>query len=165
MYAKLSLLLLLIAVPAHAQDSEADEGRSGLSVPRFVSIKPSKAYLRAGPGERFPVEWVYVRPGLPVEVISEWGIWRQLRDSEGTVGWMNKNLLTGERHAIVTRTVRTLYEGPDLQAKIVWRIEPGAVVAVVMCDGQWCRVTRDGKAGYILRSQLWGVYDTETIAN
>lgn len=161
----LILLPLLAATPLAAESTELADGRSGLAVPRFVSIKPSKAYLRSGPGDKYPVQWMYVRAGLPVEVIKEWGIWRQLRDPDGTVGWMNKNLLSGERHAIVTRDIRTLYEGPDLQAKIVWRIEPGAVVAVVMCDGQWCRVTRDGKAGYILRSQIWGVYDTERIAN
>jgi len=88
-----------------------------------------------------------------------------LRDSDGTIGWMNKNLLTGERHAIVTRSIRTLYEGPDLQARPVWRIEPGAIVNVTLCEAAWCRVTRDGKAGYIQRNQLWGVYPNESIAN
>jgi SH3-like domain-containing protein len=161
----LALSLLLAALPLNAETTELADGRSGLAVPRFVSIKPSKAYLRTGPGDQYPVDWVYVRAGLPVEVIREWGIWRQLRDADGTVGWMNKNLLSGERHAIVMRSIRTLYQGPDLQSPIVWRIEPGAVVAVNMCDGGWCRVTRDGKAGYILRSQIWGVYDNEKVAN
>ena len=107
------------------------------------------------PGDQYPIIWEYVRAGLPVEVIKEWGIWRQLRDSDGTIGWMNKNLLTGERHAIVTRNIRTLYEGPDLQARPVWRIEPGAIVSVTLCEAAWCRITRDGKGGYIPRNQLW----------
>ncbi|MGL4543611.1 MAG: SH3 domain-containing protein, partial [Polymorphobacter sp.] len=125
----LPLLLLMLAVPIAAAEP-LDDGRSGLAIPRFVSIKPSKAFMRKGPGEQYPISWVYVRAGVPVEVIGEWGIWRQLRDSEGTTGWMNKNLVTGERSAIVTRSIRTLYEGPDPQARPVWRIEPGAIVAV-----------------------------------
>jgi len=156
-------LFLIVAAPVGAE--ELADGRSGLAVPRFVVIKPSLAYMRSGPGDRFPIIWEYVRAGLPVEVIGEWGIWRQLRDSDGTIGWMNKNLLTGERHAIVTRSIRTLYEGPDLQARPVWRIEPGAIVNVTLCEAAWCRVTRDGKAGYIQRNQLWGVYPNESIAN
>lgn len=160
----LSLSLLLFAAPAPAAEP-LEDGRSGLTIPRFVSIKPSKAFLRQGPGEQYPIIWVYGRSGLPVEVIREWGIWRQLRDSEGTIGWMNKNLISGERTAIVTRNIRTLYEGPDLQARPVWRIEPGAVVGVTLCEAAWCRVTRDGKAGYIQRNQLWGVYPNEQIAD
>ena len=156
-------LILLTAAPVAAE--ELADGRSGLAVPRFVSIKPSKAYLRIGPGDQYPIIWEYVRAGLPVEVIKEWGIWRQLRDSDGTIGWMNKNLLTGERHAIVTRNIRTLYEGPDLQARPVWRIEPGAIVSVTLCEAAWCRITRDGKGGYIPRNQLWGVYPTESLAD
>ena len=172
----LAAMLLFTAGPALAQSEaakpaaaraagEPKPGESGLPVPRFVSIKPDKAYMRTGPGDQYPIAWVYVRAGMPVEVLREWEIWRQVRDIDGTVGWMNKNLLTGERHAIVTRNVRTLYAGADLQAQPVWRIEPGAVVAVVLCEGAWCRVTRDGKGGYILRSQLWGVYPSETIEN
>ncbi|WP_425228027.1 SH3 domain-containing protein [Sphingomonas sp.] len=156
-------LLLLLAAPAPA--AELADGRSGLPTPRFVSIKPARAYLRTGPGDKYPISFVYVRAGLPVEVLREWEIWRQVRDIDGTIGWMNKNLLSGERHAVVTKDVRTLYGSADLQARPVWRIEPGAVVGVVLCDAAWCRVTRDGKGGYILRSQLWGVYPGEAIGS
>ena len=61
-------LILLSAAPVSAE--ELADGRSGLPVPRFVSIKPSKAYLRTGPGDQYPIAWEYVRAGLPVEVIS-----------------------------------------------------------------------------------------------
>ena len=166
------LLLLLAAGPAAAADPprrpppvdvDATNGVSGLPVPRFVSLKRDQAYLRTGPGDRYPSAWVYVRRGLPVEVVAEYGIWRQVRDIDGVVGWMNKTLISGERTAIVTAQVRTLYAGADLQAPAVWRIAPGAVVRVVLCDQAWCRIDRGGRSGYILRSQLWGVTAGETI--
>ncbi|MGI4877495.1 MAG: SH3 domain-containing protein [Janthinobacterium lividum] len=163
------LLSLLIAVPAVAArkpppvDVDAVSGVSGLSVPRYVSLKSDKAYLRTGPGDRYPIAWVYVRKGLPVEVIREYGIWRQLRDIDGVVGWMNKSLISGERTAVVVGQVRTLFASADLQAAAVWRIAPGAVVHVVLCDQAWCRIDRGGKSGYILRSQLWGVYPNEQV--
>lgn len=154
-------------VPAAAKpapvDGDAVNGLSGLPVPRFVSLKKGEAYLRTGPGDRYPIAWVYVRKGLPMEVIAEYGIWRQVRDIDRVTGWMNKSLISGERTAIVTGQVRTMYAGADLQAPAVWRIAPGALVRVVLCDQAWCRVDRDGKSGYILRAQLWGVSRDEPI--
>ncbi len=164
-------LLLTLAAPVAAQSAplapnppiERDDGTSGLTIPRFVSLKAGRAYVRAGPGDQYPVQFVYVRKGLPVEVVKEYQIWRQVRDDSGGTGWINKSLLSGERTAIVTRTVRTLYARADLAAPPVWRIAPGAVVSLVLCDGAWCRVARDGKGGYMLRAQLWGTYQNERI--
>ena len=161
-------------------DIDATQGLSGLPVPRFVSLKSDKAYLRTGPGDRYPVAWVYVRKGLPVEIVREYGIWRQVRDSDGASGWMNKQLISGSRTAIVrggvasgadgaangvtaVAAVRTLFGTPDLQGRAVWRIAPGAVVRTILCDQAWCRVDSRGRSGYILRAQLWGVGATETI--
>ena len=163
-----AVLLLATVAPATAPakpvlDRDATEGLSGLPVPRFVSLKSDKAYLRTGPGDRYPVTWVYVRKGLPVEVVREYGIWRQVRDIGGSVGWMNKQLISGNRTAVVTGVVRVMYARPDLGGKAVWRIAPGAIVRVVLCDQAWCRVDRGGKSGYILRAQLWGVGPTEAI--
>lgn len=160
------LLLALLSMPVTARaapPSDATDGATGLPVPRFASIKSDKAYLRSGPGDRYPISFVYVRAGLPIEIIREYGIWRQVRDVDGTVGWMNKSLLKGIRTALVTRSERTLYASADLQARIVWRIAPGTLVRVILCDQAWCRIDRGGKSGFILRSQLWGVYPGESI--
>ncbi|QXQ06517.1 hypothetical protein KX816_00010 [Sphingosinicellaceae bacterium] len=156
-------LLILVACLA-AAPVERDDGTSGLVVPRFVSLKKDRAYARTGPGDTYPVAVVYVRKSLPVEVIKEYEIWRQVRDIDGGTGWVNKTMLTGERTAIVTRTIRTLYSAADVSAPPVWRIAPGAVVSLVLCEGAWCRVTRDGKGGYMLRAQLWGTYPGEAVA-
>lgn len=156
-------LALSFALPAAAQTPAPDDGTSGLPVPRFVSLKAGKAYVRSGPGDRYPVLWVYVRARLPLEVLKEYEIWRQVRDESGSIGWINKSLLQSERTALVTRGVRTLYSRADLASPPVWRIEAGTLVGLTLCEGEWCRVARDGKGGYILRSQLWGTYRGERI--
>ena len=155
-------LALLAAAPALAQ-AERDDGTSGLKIPRFVSLKAGTAFVRTGPGDQYPILWKYVRKGLPLEVVKEYQIWRQVRDEAGDTGWINKSLLTGERTALVTRAVRTVYGRADLAAPPVWRIAPGAQVALVLCEGLWCRVARDGKGGYMLRAQLWGTYADERV--
>ena len=162
---RLTLLLLAAATAATAAPvTERDDGTSGLPVPRFVSLKRDKVYARSGPGDDYPVTSVYVRKALPVEVIKEYSIWRQVRDIDGGTAWVNKTMLAGERTAIVTRTVRVMYSAADLAAPPVWRIAPGAVVGLLLCEKDWCRVTRDGKAGYMLRAQLWGTFPGETVA-
>jgi SH3-like domain-containing protein len=159
----LLLTALAVAVPALAAPEERADGTTTLPVPRFVSLKSNSAMMRAGPEERFPILWEYKRRGLPLEVIKEYKIWRQVRDPDGTVGWMNKSLLTGVRTGFVRDQTRTLYVAPDLQSRVAWRIEPGTVVTITLCDQQWCRVSNDGRSGYILRSQLWGTYANEVI--
>jgi SH3-like domain-containing protein len=153
------------ATPALAAPTERADGTTTLPVPRFVSLKSNSAMMRAGPEERFPRLWEYKRRGLPMEVIKEYKIWRQVRDPDGTVGWMNKSLLTGVRTGYVRDSMRTLYVAPDLQSRVAWRIEPGTVVTITLCENQWCRVSNDGRSGYILRNQLWGTYPDETISS
>jgi hypothetical protein len=74
-----------VAVPEPADGKEEGGGKgSSLPVPRFVSLRTEPINLRTGPGVRYPVEWVYVRKRLPVEVIAEFDTWRRIRDPDGT---------------------------------------------------------------------------------
>ena len=53
-------------------------------LPRFEALHADKVNLRSGPGDRYPIQWVYVRRDWPVEVIAQWDHWRRVRDWEGT---------------------------------------------------------------------------------
>src|SRR5580658_6054598 len=70
---------------------------SGLPVPRFVSLRAAQVNLRAGPGERYPIEWVYQRRDLPVEIEREFDIWRLIRDADGVRGWVQEVMVMGRR--------------------------------------------------------------------
>lgn len=39
--------------------------------------------------------------GLPVEIVSEFKLWREIVDIEGEHNWVHKAMLSGNRHAIV----------------------------------------------------------------
>ena len=158
----LALALSLAAVPAGAIP-EDKSGRSGAPVPRFVSLLATKANARAGPGEQYPIVWVYHGRGLPLEVVREWGPWREVRDAEGEGGWMLKALLSSQRYLMATRTVRTLHERPDIASRPVWRAEPGVVMRVVTCAPAWCRVSAQGRSGWILRAHVWGLREGEVL--
>ena len=152
------------AVPKFAPtNKDALKYRSGLAVPRFASLRSSRAYLRSGPGKEYPVLFVFIHPGTPLEVLAEWNVWRQVRDADGTEGWMDRAMLSTERTVQITRSVRDLRARPDLSAPVVLRAEPGVILRVTMCAEQWCRVEGEGRSGYLLRDQAFGVYPDESI--
>lgn len=166
----LALLLLFQAVaplPALAQG-----GVTGLPLPRFVSLKADRVNLRAGPGTDYPTSWVYRRAGLPVEVLSEFEAWRQVRDSEGATGWVLQSLLSGRRTALVTPwDLKAGQTAPQIpvrnsdseRARTVAVVEAGVIANVHSCDGRWCNVSIDRFRGYMPQKQLWGVYENEIV--
>ena len=74
---------------------------SGLPLPRFVSLRAALVNLRTGPGVRYPIDWVYNRAGLPLEVVDEFETWRKVRDWEGSIGWIHQSMLSGERKVMI----------------------------------------------------------------
>ena len=151
-------LALLILLPTLAGAAE-----KALPVPRFVSLRADEVNLRSGPGERYPIDWVLTRKGLPVEIVQEFDVWRKIRDSQGSVGWVHQRMVTGARTIIVTGEVRTLRADPDPASPGVARAEPGVVARLLECRGAWCRVEANDFKGWLRRSEVWGVYADEVV--
>jgi len=144
-------VLFLAIAPVHAQDE--------LPLPRFVSLKADEVYMRAGPGTNYPVNWSYLRKGLPVEILKEYEEWRYVRDIDGTEGWIHRVMLSGSRTVIVTGTdILTAYATPDATSRAVFRAEPGVQGGLIMCDGAWCQVEVEDVKGWLPLGNLWGVY-------
>ncbi|WP_366555020.1 SH3 domain-containing protein [Aquibaculum sediminis] len=169
----LCLLSLLLPAPLSAQEadggtpavSEPQEvvrsGRTGLPLPRFVSLRASEVNLRAGPGFRYPVEWVYRRSGQPVEVIDEYETWRRIRDWEGTEGWVHQSMLQGTRTARVTSDGLLLRREAGNDAPPVARLEVGAIGQLRGCEQTWCRLDFAGLQGWLPRDGFYGAYADE----
>jgi SH3-like domain-containing protein len=132
-------------------------GQTGLPLPRFVSLRAAKVNLRTGPGIRYPIDWVYQRRGLPVEVIGEFDTWRRIRDHEGTVGWVHQSMLRGTRTVLLRDRLRVLRQNPEDGAPAVARLEPGVIGELDRCAGAWCRIQVEGRKGWIGRNEVYGV--------
>ena len=146
-------------------------GPSGLPLPRFVSLKAGRVNLRIGPGLNYSVDWMYMKPGLPMEIVQEYDNWRRVRDSEGAEGWINQSLLSGKRTALAAPWQRgrvreiALRADPLPEARMVARLEPGVMGTVKTCNGEWCRMDFDGHTGWLEQSLVWGVYPGEQVAD
>ena len=167
----LALLLAATGPAVKAQEDKAPAdsrqverpGRTGLPLPRFVSLRAPEVNLRTGPGVRYPIDWVYRRQGLPVEVIDEFKTWRRIRDHEGTMGWVHQSMLDGRRGVLIMDEVRPLRRAPEADAAMVARLEPGVVAGLDRCEALWCRITIEGLSGWIRRESFYGLYAGEVV--
>lgn len=141
----------------------AGEALAQREPPYWASIAAGKARMRTGPGRNFPATWLYQRRHLPVKVVATYPHWRKIEDPDGTQGWMQANLLSEERTAIVIGDIRPLRAEPDSGAKIVWRAEPGVVGRISRCEEGWCRFDVDGRQGYVEMGHIWGVRPGEEV--
>ncbi len=149
--------------PVQSQPMPATGPVTNLPLPRFVSIKTSRAFARRGPSETHRVDWIYERRDLPVRVTGEFEHWRRVEDSEGEGGWVHYSLLSGVRTVLVVNDMAALRSRPRPEAPQVAYLEAGVVARIMECDPGWCRVSIDGTRGWISRGDVWGLEPGEVL--
>lgn len=162
-FATLLLAVLMMASPVAALAGQT--GESGLPLPRFVSTRSDSVNIRSGPGERYPVQWVLRKKGMPVEITAEYENWRKIRDWEGTEGWVHMALLSGRRSALIHPADGVMRNEPDAIARPLARLQKGLIVRLKACTANWCDIAlgaATGSAGgWVNKESLWGVYPEE----
>ena len=164
-----SVLVFIVETSPESVQAQTGKGletgeSTGLPLPRFVSVSSDKARSRSGPGLKYPVEWVYQRKNLPVEVVNEFENWRKILDIDGQGGWMHRSLLSNDRTAIINAsTAIVMREAPIEGSGGVAALKPGVIVDLERCIEKWCRVRRADFSGWIERNYIWGIYESEQI--
>lgn len=153
-------VFLLAAFLSCAAVAEEDADKT-LPLPRFVSLRSNEVNMRVGPGTRYPINWVYHREGLPVEIIQESDQWREIRDAEGTTGWVHKQMLQGKRTAVITGKIAVLRRTPDSKASPALRAEPGVIGKLITCEKEWCRLQIASRKGWVPKTSIFGAYKKE----
>ena len=131
--------------------------------PRFASLRAERVNVRSGPGMRYPISWVFVRRGLPVEITAEFEFWRKIRDWDGAEGWIHQSLISSRRTALVAGALRALRDDASASSSIVLYAEPGVQGDVLSCRDSWCEIRIAGQVGWMPKDHLWGVRADETI--
>jgi SH3-like domain-containing protein len=134
-------------------------------LPRFASLRSDEVNMRAGPGLRYRIDWVYKRRDLPVEILREFDVWRWVRDPDGIEGWMQQATLMGRRSFIVQKADATLRAEPNDTAAAVAVLKPGVIGRIRSCEAAsaWCNVQTGSYRGYLRREQFWGVFPGEAV--
>ncbi len=138
---------------------------TGLPLPRFVALRADEVYMRIGPGKRYPIEWVYRRRDLPVEIVREFEEWRLVRDQENTKGWVHQATLAPRRTGIVIGGEQVLRRDARDDAAPVARLKPGVIVRLRTCEAasDWCQTQVQDYRGWMKRNEVWGTLPGEGI--
>lgn len=138
---------------------------TGLVLPRFASLKFDEVNMRTGPGGRYPIDWVYKRRDLPVQITREFDVWRLVEDRDGTKGWINQTGLAPRRTGIVVGAEQDLHSAARDDASPVARLKPGVILRIRSCEGgsEWCQVSTGDYRGWIRRTALWGLLPEEVV--
>ena len=158
----LTLTGLLFATSIVADIATAAE-KTGLPLPRFVSLRKDEVNVRTGPGIRYPVEWVFTYRNMPVEVVAEFKTWRKVRDWQGTLGWVHPSMLSRKRWIIVRTRRQSLHRINKSTSPVIARIEAKVLGRLKRCVRGWCQVDIAGFLGWIERTGIWGVYTDERV--
>jgi SH3-like domain-containing protein len=128
----------------------------------MVSVVGDDTGLRAGPGTGFEILWK-LDAGFPLELISARGDWLQVRDFEGSRGWVRKNTTQKAAFVIVkankgTKGQINVRKEPGQSADIVAHAGYGVVFKVLQRQDGWVKVAHDrGVTGWIDGRLLWGL--------
>lgn len=160
----LSLVIIgsLMALMPQAEAQTVGTGPvTGKPLPRFVSLGKDEAYMRRGPTTQHAIEWVYRRDSLPIQVVAEYGNWRKVRDVEGTIGWMNRVVLSNQRTGLVIVDGAKLFRLPTPDSDVVALMQAGIVGDIARCEASYCQMRIDEIVGWIPKSHLYGVGQDE----
>ncbi len=154
----LTVGLMAWAAMPHAQEAAVSATTAGY--PWFGSLKKTEVNVRSGPGNQYPILWVYQRAGYPVEVLARYDNYYKLRDVEGEEGWVYIGMVSRKPTGLVGgKTPSNLMRRAEAGSQLVARLAPGVVVDMGECGdvsgiGNLCEVETPGAKGYILKSHL-----------
>ena len=66
----------------------------------MVAVKNDNVNMRSGPSTKNEVLWK-IGQGFPLQVVKKSGEWIQVKDFEGSVGWVRKDMVSNQSHVVV----------------------------------------------------------------
>ncbi len=127
----------------------------------MLSIAGDGVNMRSGPGTNYRVMWELGK-GFPLQVLKRSGSWYRVRDFEGTIGWVHRDVVNRKPHMIVkvhknSKKRINVRSGPGTKYRIVAKAYYGVVFKTVEQKNGWVKVRHDrGVTGWVKRSLLWG---------
>lgn len=124
----------------------------------FKSVAAPKAILYDAPSSAAK-KILLLSQGYPVEVIVNLGEWLKVRDAQGSISWIEAKQLSGKRTVMVIATNAEIRSGADATSSLLATLEKDVVLEIgdTKLTNGWLKVKhRDGIAGFILISSVWG---------
>jgi SH3-like domain-containing protein len=95
---------------------------------------------------------------LPVEAIVKVEGWVKVRDSSGTLAWVEQKAVSDKRFVIVIELQADVYQEADANSTLVFQAQKNVILEWLEPSiNGWIKVRhRDGQSGYVKITQVWG---------
>lgn len=132
-------------------------GANGAGAPQFRSVGDEPTILYDAPSSKSKRLFV-LGAGYPVEVIVAVEGWTKIRDSGGSIGWIDAKSLTAKRNVVVRSPLAEVRAAADPGAKVAFKVARGVMLEwMETLPGGWVRVRHaEAGQGYVQSSELWG---------
>ncbi len=127
---------------------------------RMVAVKNDNVNMRSGPSLNKEVIWK-LGIGFPLKVVKKSGKWLRVKDFEGAIGWVHKDVVSRSGHMIVKAQKKNkgkinIRKKPGTRSKVVAKAYYGVVFKTLDQKKGWVKVQHGEVIGWIKRSLLWG---------
>ena len=114
--------------------------------------------LYDAPSQRGIKQFV-IRRDTPVEIVVSLDGWAKIRDSEGTLAWIERKFLAEWRSLIVIVSRAEIRQANNESSPLVFEAEKNVSLDYLEASpGGWIKVRhRDGQSGYVRANQVWGI--------
>lgn len=142
----LLLALLFFTISASAADEE-----EFLSISRNSTIMYDAPSLKAE--KLFTVNLFF-----PVQVLVKVEGWSKVKDSSGTIAWIENKFLSQKRFVIVTAPLANINQAADIHSPILFQVQKDVVIEWLDSGiSGWVHIRlQNGQTGYIRSNQVWG---------
>ena len=138
------------------QDAKKIGKVTGLEIPRFVSLKKSKTFLRRGPGKSYKIDWILEKNSYPLKVIAEHEHWRQVIDFQGDEGWVYFRLLSGKRTIIISKQEIYLRKTSKKNSNPIGILKYGVIGELIDRTENSCNARFQNLKGWVNKNDAWG---------
>ncbi len=123
----------------------------------YRSVTETAAVLYDAPSSKAKKLFVF-GAGYPLEVMVTVEGWTKVRDSTGSIGWVEARALGTRRTVLVRPAVAEVRASPDAGAPVVFKVARGVLLEwVENVPGGWTRVRHaDAGTGFLPSAELWG---------
>lgn len=130
---------------------------TALAALEFLSIKDATVIMYDAPSLKADKLYIATRH-LPVEAVVKVEGWVKVRDSSGSLAWVEEKQLSEKRYVIVTAPSAEIYQTASSTSPLVFRAQQNVVLELLEpAASGWVRVKHpDGQAGYVRTAQVWG---------
>lgn len=124
----------------------------------YVSVADSNAILYDANSTKSKRLFVMSRY-TPLEIVVTLKDWIKVRDSTGSLAWIEKRAVSDKRYVVVTAAFATVRKEPDISAPVLYQVSKNvALESLGINGGGWIKTRhQDGSSGFVRAIEIWGV--------